>query len=111
MHVYKCLEVCADSLKCSMKTVRAHLAQFGKFFSPCTLLTNIKSSSNSNQIFRMTEAASFPDLIYLNRVLKSEDLLVPSASLLTLASFLKQFLSWGLGKEGERVREGIFNYR
>lgn len=34
-------------------------------------------------------------------MLKSEDLLVPSASLLMLASFIKQFLSWSLGKEGE----------
>lgn len=99
--------ICYSSKQKLLELPNQDLASF--FFNSCTLLTNFKSNSNSNQIFRMTETAYFPDLICLNRILKkSVDITVLSASLLTVASFLKQFFKPCLGREGER--EGIFSY-
>lgn len=95
--------ICYSSKQKLLELPNQDLASF--FFNSCTLLTNFKSNSNSNQIFRMTETAYFPDLICLNRILKkSVDLTVPSASLLTVASFLKQFFKLCLGREGGRKK-------
>lgn len=96
--------ICYNSKQKLLELPNQDLASFFFFFfNSCTLLTNFKSNSNSNQIFRMTETAYFPDLICLNRILKkSVDITVLSASLLTVASFLKQFFKPCLGREGER---------